>query len=560
MGRKGKIRLLWGRQIFPKEGGAVWFLWAGCLVFLLLFIAYPLARVFSEAGLESWRRVLEGRWYGPAVNTLTVMFLSTFFSVLTGFIYAYALVRGNIPFAGFFAFIPILHLVTPPFVGGLSFILLFGRQGFFTKTLLGLDVSLYGLPGLLVAQTLCFFPIAFLIIKGTFEGMNPSLEYAARDSGAGRFRVFRTIILPLVLPGIVSAALFIAISVISDFGNPMLIGGRFSVLAVELYTQLSGWANMGTSAVLGIILLVPAGLLFALQKFVMGKKSSRLATIGSRTSNMILEPPGMPARVLLFIFCLLLAFIVIAQFLAVIGGAFSRIWGVDSRFTLDHLGAFFSYKSELFNTLVFALIAAFVTSALAGLLSFLVFRTALPFRKSADLAVMIPAALPGSLIGLAFVLAFNGRFPRLTGTRAIIVLAMVICDLPAAYRILSASIQRIRGVLDDSARALGASPMKLFFTIICPLIVQGFVSAFIFTFVRATGTLSAVIFLVTFKTKLASVAILNLAAQGDWGESAALALILTVIIFAALSLLGIIGKSRLKAGASRWGLEEIFNR
>jgi iron(III) transport system permease protein len=173
---------------------------------------------------------------------------------------------------------------------------------------------------------------------------------------------------------------------------------------------------------------------------------------------------------------------------------------------------------------------------------------------------MIPAALPGSLIGLAFVVAFNSGFPRLTGTRAIIVLAMVVCDLPAAYRILSASIQRIRSTLDDSARSLGASPMKLFFTIICPLIARGFVSAFIFTFVRATGTLSAVIFLIAFKTKLASVAILNLAEQGDWGESAALALILTVIIFAALGLLGIIGKSRLKAGASRWDMGEIFDK
>jgi iron(III) transport system permease protein len=431
--------------------------------------------------------------------------------------------------------------VTPPFVGGLYFILLFGRQGFFTRTLLGLDVSLYGLPGLFIAQTLCFFPIAFLIIKGTFEGMNPSLEYAARDAGAGRFRVFRTITLPLVMPGIVSAALFIAISVISDFGNPILIGGRFSVLAVELYTQLTGWANGGTSAVLGMMLLVPAGALFVLQRVVMGKKSSRLATIGSRDSGMTPEPPALLARVFLFLFCTFVTFIVIAQFLAIIGGAFSRIWGVDSRFTLDHLSVFFSYRNELVNTLSLAFIAAAFAAALAGVLGFLVLRTGLPLRRAADLTVMIPAALPGSLIGLAFVLAFNGPFPRLTGTRAVIVLAMTVCDLPAAYRILSSSIQRIRGALDDSARALGASPVKVFSTVICPLVLRGFVSAFVFAFVRASGTLSAVIFLITFKTKLASVAILNLAAQGDWGKSASLALILTGVIFAALGLLRLLG-------------------
>jgi iron(III) transport system permease protein len=135
---------------------------------------------------------------------------------------------------------------------------------------------------------------------------------------------------------------------------------------------------------------------------------------------------------------------------------------------------------------------------------------------------------------------------------------MVVCDLPAAYRILSASIQRIRSTLDDSARSLGASPMKLFFTIICPLTLQGFVSAFVFTFVRASGTLSAVIFLFSYKTKLASVAILNLASQGDWGKSAALALVLTVIIFALLGLLRFLGRSRPLAWASRWDLGEIF--
>ncbi|GHV95470.1 hypothetical protein AGMMS50293_17900 [Spirochaetia bacterium] len=521
-------------------------LWIGCLIFLLLFILYPLARVLSEAGIKSWVKVFSAsRWSEPLVHTLELMVLSTLFSVLMGFIYAYAIMRGGLPLARFFSFIPVLHLVTPPFVGGLSFILLFGRQGFFTKTLLHKDISLYGLPGLLIAQTLCFFPIAFLIIRGVFEGMNPSLEYAARNAGAGRFRVFRTITLPLVLPGVVSAVLFIAISVLSDFGNPMLIGGRFNVLAVELYTRLTGWAEAGTSAVLGIILLFPALVLFVLQRFLFYKKNSRLATIGSRSSAMPSALPSLPVRALLFIFCAFISFIVIAQFLAVIGGAFSRIWGVDSSFTLKHLTDSMSYRTELLNTLFFAFAAAAGTAALAALIAFFVFRTELPFRKTVDSVVMIPAALPGSLIGLAYVLAFNGGILALTGTRAIIVLVMIACDLPAAYRILSSSVQRIRTSLDDSARALGASRMRLFFTIICPLILRGIISAFVYTFVRAAGTLSAVIFLITFHTKLTSVLILNLAAQGDWGRSAALALILTVVIFVVLGLLRLAGGKQL---------------
>ncbi|MDR3193196.1 MAG: iron ABC transporter permease, partial [Treponema sp.] len=517
--KSGAIGVVLGKSLFfprVRESGPLRFLWALCLAFLLFFILYPLLRVLSAADLESWRRALgSARLTAALSNTLLLVLLSTFFSVLTGFIYAYAVIRGGIPFSGFFSFIPILHLVTPPFVGGLSFILLFGRQGFFTRTLLHLDISLYGLPGLLIAQTLCFFPIAFLIIKDAFEGINPSLEYAARAMGAGRLRVFGTLTAPLALPGIVSALLFIAISVLGDFGNPMLIGGRYNVLAVELYTQLTGWANPGTSAVLGIILLIPAFVLFVLQRLALRKRSSRFATVGSRSSSMPLPLPAFPVRVLLFVFCAFIAFIVAAQFLAMAGGAFSRIWGVDPGFTLAHLRDSLDYRRELLNTLVFSLSAACITVVLGTLISFLVLRTDLPFRRVADLLVMIPAAIPGSLTGLAFVIAFNGRYFRLAGARIIIVLAIVVCNLPAAYRILASSIMGIRGSLDDGARALGASRLRLFLTVICPLVIKGIASAFVFTFVRSTGTISAVIFLVSFKTKIASVTILNLASQGD---------------------------------------------
>ena len=526
-------------------------IWGACLCLLTLFIAYPLFRVFCGAGVEHWRRVFaSGRWAASLRNTLLLVALSTFFSVLAGSVYAYAVSRGGLPFEKFFAFIPVLHLVTPPFVGGLSFMLLFGRQGFFTKTLFHQDISLYGLPGLLTAQTLCFFPLAFIVMKNTFDGMNPALEYAARDAGAGKFRVFTSVTLPLSVGGLVSAALFIAVSVMSDFGNPVLIGGRFNVLAVDLYTQLTGWSNAGTSAVLGIILLAPASVLFALQRFLFYKKSARAAVIGSRSSSMPLPFPPLWVRALLFVFCACIAFIVAAQFLAVIGGAFSRVWGADSSFTAAHFFTALNYRDELFNTLLCAFCAALAASFFASLIAFLTHRTNLPLRKAAESAAMLPAAIPGSLIGLAFVLAFNGA-SHLTGTRLIIIIAMTVCALPAALRIVSSAVLAVKPVLDDSARSLGASRIKLFFTVICPLISRGIISAFVFTFVRECGTLSAVIFLTSFKTKLSSVLILNLASQGDWGTSAALAFILTAVIFLFLGILRLLGMKNLIEAAHK---------
>jgi iron(III) transport system permease protein len=285
------------------------------------------------------------------------------------------------------------------------------------------------------------------------------------------------------------------------------------------------------------MLLLPALGLFTLQRYLLYRRAGRLATIGSRGSLLSARKPPFPARVALFLFCAFFAFLILAQFCAVIAGAFSSVWGIDSSFTTAHVRAASGYRAELLNTIVFSAAAAILTAALASLISFCVFRTELPFRKAADSAAMIPAALPGSLLGLAFVIAFNGGFLPLTGSRAIIVLAMTACELPAAYRICASSIQRLRSTLDDSARALGADRFYLFRTIILPLTFRGLVSAFTFVFVRCTGTLSAVIFLTSFNTKLTSVLILNLAAQGDWGRAASLALILTCLTFGALALL-----------------------
>ncbi|AEE16732.1 ABC transporter permease [Treponema brennaborense] len=511
-------------------------LWTAVAGFCLIFIVYPLATIAFAADGASWKTVCSSpRWYGAAVNTLLCTVLSTDCATVTGFIYAYAVTRGAVPFKRFFSFIPLLHLMTPPFVSGLAFILLFGRQGFITQTVLRQDVSLYGLPGLLIAQTLCFFPVAYVILKGTLEGIHASLEQAARGIGAGPFRVFRTVTLPLCLPGLVSAALFISISVLSDFGNPLLIGGRFRILAVEVYAQLSGWANTGTSAVLGILLLIPALLLFTVQRVLLAKKRDQIATIGSRSGAVQPPLPPKPVRAALTVFCSCIALLTLAHFAAIIMGAFSHIWGVDASFTTEHLANAIRFKRELWNSLRFAAVAAGCTAVLSSVSAFIVSRTHLPFGKLLDTAVMLPAAIPGSLVGLAFVLAFNGPI-KLTGTRTIIVVALIVSYVPIGYRIMTSTFAQIRRTLDDGARSLGASRIGVFTDILFPLSFRGFCAAFVFCFVQATGTLSTVIFLVSFKTPLTSVTILNLADQGDWGEAAALALILTVAAFGTLAI------------------------
>ena len=499
------------------------FLITACIVFPLICVALtPKADDFiSVASSQVWRKAI--------LNTFLICICSTGLSVITGYLFAYAVVKAQIPLKKFFSFLPILHLMTPPFVGGLSFILLFGKHGFITHTILGLNVSLYGFPGLLIAQVLCFFPIAYLICAQVLKGINPSLEQAASAMGAGKVRIALTVTLPLAMPGILSAALFIAVSVLSDFGNPMIVAGRFRVLAVEIYTQLTGWMKAGTSCVLGIILLLPSVILFLLQNNIMKKQQAKFATIGEKSMRQSESKSYPVTRILLTLFCAFISLLIIAQFASLIIGSLQKIWGVNSTFTLEHIKSIAKYKKILFNSLSFAFISALISTLLAALTTFFSTRTQLPLKKYLSLCVQIPAAIPGSLLGLALALASS--ILHIRASRIMIVIAMTISFIPFSFRIISSVFEQIKTSLDDGARVLGANKIYLFRTVLLPLSSGGIFSSFVYDFVRGVGTLSSVIFLVSFDTPLTSIKILDLAEIGNWGGAAALALSLTLFTF-----------------------------
>ncbi len=518
-------------NVFNDGSPLLFISWIAVLLFLISTILLPLLRVLTEPGAADVTAVLSNPQYGHVIsNTALICLCSTALSVLTGYLYAYAVVFARIPGRRFFSLLPVLHLITPPFVGGLAFILLVGRQGFITKTLLGLDISLYGFWGLLLAQVLCFFPIAYMICAQTLQGINPHLIQAARSMGAGNWTVFRTVILPLSMPGILTSCLFIAVSVLSDFGNPLIVAGRFKVLAVEIYTQLTGWLNAGTSAVLGIILLIPACILFALQNYVTRKHSVKTATIGGKISPREDSPVSPIARWMLTIFCIFIALCVLSQFFAIVAGSFQKLWGIQTSFTTVHFKSIARYRNELKNSLGFALIAAICSALIATVTSFLVHRTRLPLRKTMDTVIQLPAAVPGSLFGLALSLAAGSL--HLRNARLLVLTAMIIGFMPFSYRIITSTMSQIRPSLDDAGRSLGQHTMGVLATILAPLSAGGIFSGAVYNFARGIGTVSAVIFLVSFDTPLTSIRILNLAEQGDWGKACALALILTILTFA----------------------------
>ncbi len=545
MDGRSKINRL---KFSQKGNAAISIIWGFVFLFLTVCIIFPLICVLFTPTVQDLKAVAASSiWKTAALNTLAECICSTLLSVLIGFLYAYGIVKVRIPFSKFFSVVPLIHLITPPFVGGLSFILLLGKQGFITHKLLGLDISLYGFWGLLIAQSLCFFPIAYMMCSETLKGINPSLERAAKGLGAGRLKIFFTVTLPLSMPGIAAALLYIAVSVMSDFGNPMIVAGRFRVLAVEIYTQLTGWINGGKSAILGILLVIPSVILFTLQNKLTRKNMARTATISGHGQNLDSENSSKASKIFFTIFCSFISLCVLAQFLAIIAGSFQKLWGINTSFTWDHIKTLSRCSLELKNTLTFALEGAILSTILATAGSYLVYRTKCPFKPYIDTLSQLPAAIPGTLFGLAFSLAAAKL--NFHNSKVLIVIAITVGFLPFSYKSIAAAFSQIKTSLDDGATSLGAGPVKVLSSILVPIAKGSIFNSFVYDFARGVGTMSAVIFLVSFKTPLTSIKILNLAEQGFWGDAAALAMLLTIVTF---GLMGI-GKLIMKIWSLKYG-------
>lgn len=529
-----------------------YFIWSLIVIFFLSSILFPLICTFTSISFSDFKNVFTHKRYLKTIlNTIIECISSTSLSVLFGYIYAYAIAKTNIPFKRFFSIIPILHLVTPPFVGGLSFILLFGRQGFFTHTILNLDISLYGFWGLLISQVLCFFPVAYLICLQTLSGINPNYEQAAAGMNASRLKIFFTVTLPLSKQGIFSSFLFITVSVLSDFGNPLIVAGRFKVLAVEIYTQLTGWLNSGISVVLGIILLIPSIILFIFQLKLSRKNFLKLATIGAKSSFSKNISSSKSTDFILLTFCSILSFLILSQFISIILGSFQELWGINTSFTFKHIKSVFDYSKQLFNSLSFAFIASLLATLIASFSSFYINRNNFKYSNFFDILIQIPSCIPGSLLGLSILIASNKI--NFTNSKILIIIAMTISFLPFSYRIISSTFSQIKPNLDDAAKSLGANKLNILSSILMPISKKGISSAFTYNFVRAVGTVSSVIFLISFDSPLSSVSILNLAEQGDWGKACALALVLTCFTFIILTIIF----SFFKFAKKKWKIKNI---
>lgn len=513
--------------------------------FLLLFVLWPAVALLFEPGPSDWLAYLTSeRLRGVSLNTAVIVVLSTTTATGIGFVFAYALTRDDIPGKRFFRVISLLPLISPPFSLGLAILLLFGRRGLVTYDLLGLNVDAYGLVGLWVAQTFSLYPVAVLSLAGVLRKQSPALEWAARDLGRGWFSIMRTVTLPLALPGLLGAALLVAMFVLSDFGNPLLIGGDYRVLAVEAFLQVTGRFNLGMAAVVSTALLIPALLFFFAQRWLLARKS--YVTVTGKESTLSPIPTPKSVRYILVGIMSLVSVFLITTYASIFAGAVVQTWGIDWTLTFDHLEYVVFRTGDLRNSAVYALITALVCSVFAVTAGYILHRRPVPGRGILDALCVLPAALPGTMLGIAFVVTFNTPPIAITGTAAIIIIAMVVRNLPVGYRSGVSALHQIGPSIDESAADLGAGTVRVFRTIILPLIKGAFTAAFVYSFVKSINSLSAVIFLVSPNNQLAPVSIMGLAEHGYWGEATAMASALMLVTFAALALFRIGTRGRIR--------------
>ncbi|HQO45541.1 MAG TPA: iron ABC transporter permease, partial [Rectinema sp.] len=517
-------------------------------------ILYPLVEVATTSldvgggrlGFGVYAEVVKSAYIRKALyNSLLMSTLTAIVGTIIGFIFAFAVVRAKVPLARFFNTMAVIPIVSPPFIGALAIIMLFGNNGLISWNLLKIqNFPIYGFNGLFIAQVVTFFPVSYLTLKGVLESMNPILEDAALDLGGTRWKVFKKVTLPLAIPGIASSVLLLFVETLADFGNPLILAGsRFPMLSVQAYLQIVGMYDLPKGAAISILLLVPSLIAFYLQRWLVGKRKYTTVTGKPQQSTTQIVSPG--ARAALFVACLIIALLVAMIYFSIVVGAFAKVWGYDHRPTLDHFKFVFGVGFKAVrDTLIIAGTATPFAGLLGMVIAYLVMRVKFPGRSFVESVSMLSFAVPGTVIGIGYILAFNHPPLVLTGTLTILLLNFVFRYIPVGIESGKAILSSIDPSIEEAAINLGADSRKTFTKVTLPMILPAFFSGLVFAFVRGMTAVSAAIFLVSSRWNLMTVHIMAQVESGNLGAAAAYSLLLVLIVIAAISLIRVTLKTQ----------------
>ena len=524
-------------------------------LFLLLafFLLYPILAVLIKSfrgpsgfTLEFYQNFFSKNYYYQSLlNTLLLGAINTVVCLVIGFCLAYMTTRGPWILRKPLKIISLVPLIAPPYLFALSLIILFGRNGIITRAL-DLHWELYGFGGVVISQTLAFIPLAYMMIESTLMSLNPNLEESAYDMGASEATILRTITIPLLAPGLLKAALLIFVMTIAEFGNAAILGGRTPFLAPDTYTMITGESDFNMGSVLSVVLIAPCILIFFIHNYLLeGKK---FTTIGGKP--VASEPRKITPliKIPFVIITTVAAGAIFICFAVVVAASFYKILGVTDRFVFSNYLDFTSNQA-IYNSIRVSFVAAVIGAVIGVLLSYVIVRGKFFGRSFIEMVSLSGFALPGTVLGIGYLLAFSAPPFRLTGGIMILALNCVFRFLAVGVEAGISKLHQIHIEIEEASADLGASFMTTFFRIVLPIMFPAFIAGFIYTFMTAIVSLSAVVFLVSPGFQLAAVKIFDAAVYGEIGIASATTIKLILIVMLCMAVLNFISK-KTKIGSS----------
>lgn len=525
------------------------------MLWLLLgvFVLYPLCRLFAMTfwvdgsfTFANLRPFLDN-WYDrqSAVNSILLGCSVGVAGTALGFIFAFVTTRLNLPTWLKFALsaITILPLISPPFTSSIALTLLLGPNGMVLQ-FFGLDnFNFYGFWGTFISETLTFFPVAFMTISTILARIDPNLEDAAYSLGASSSEVFRTVTLPLAAPGIANAFLLVFSCSLADFATPQVLGGHsFPVLPTQAYLQITGMYDFKGGAALSFMLLIPALVVYALQHYWVSKKSF-VTVSGKAGGKSSIKGPGLTLTTIMGSVVAIVVAFIIAIYAVILVGSLVKVWGVNNTITLDNYQYVLTHGMKAIkDTLIIACIGTPLGGLLAVLVGYVTTRLKIRGHKTLETVSLLNYTLPGTVVGIAYIIAFNDKPIVLTGTIYILIAAYLFRYSSAGIRNVIAALTQIDPSIEEASRSLGAGSTRTFISITIPLVLPAILAGMKYLFIHSMTAISATIFLVSVNWTLITTRILECMTELQFAQACAFSVILILLVFAASGTMTLLAK------------------
>lgn len=538
---------------------------AGLWILLFVFVLYPAFRLllatFTNAdgafSLDNFTHIMSKAYDRKAMyNSLFLGVCVALSGTFLGFCFAYLTVRMRLPafLKWIIGSLTLLPLISPPFTSSVALTLALGPNGIILSFLGIPQVTFYGFWGTWIAETLTYFPVAYLALAAVLVSLDPSMEDAALSMGASPWRVFRTVTLPMTTPGLANSLLLLFANSLADFATPLVLAGHtFPVLPTQAYLQITGLYDLRGGAALSFLLLVPALGAYLLQHYWVSRKSYVTIT-GKSGARSSVKGMGRTGEAFILALCLFVTLFVIFLYAIIFMASFVKVFSVNHTFTLEHFAYVFKHgRKAIYDTLIVAAIATPIGGLLAVVIGYITHRKKFFGNRLLDFSCMLNYALPGTVVGIAYILAFNEKPLMLTGTLTILVAAYIFRYFAAGIRSVVASLHQIDKNIEEASMSLGAGGVRTFFKVTLPLVIPAVLAGMRYLFIHSMTAISATIFLVSVNWTLLTTRILESMTGLQFAQASAFSVVLIGLVFAGSGIMALAAKwygARLAGSAS----------